>query len=159
MQINEQIKSRRGELGLSEIEVARASGLTIDSYCDIESYPDELLTLVALRNVKMLCSALGINLLDLLGMPCAFCNRSECFEDYQSSRSELIRQYRAREGWSVEELFGRFKRMRWARVEEELETNPDQLENWRLGMILELAEILRIPPQVLLDVRCPKCGR
>jgi transcriptional regulator with XRE-family HTH domain len=159
MKLNEQIKSRREELGLSDVDVARASGLTIDSYCDIESYSSELLTLVPLRNVKQLCTVLGVNLLDLLGVSCAFCEQPVPFQDYQSPRNELVRQHRAREGWSLEELFGRFKRMHWAEVEQELETNPDQLENWRLDMILELAEILRIPPQVLLGVRCPKCSR
>jgi len=159
MELNERVKSRREELGLSDVDVARASGITIDSYCDIEFYPEELLTLVPLRNVKRLCTVLGVSLLDLLGVPCVFCEHLQRFEDYQSPRNELVRRHRLGEGWSLEELFARFKDTQWTNVEEELETKSDQLENWRLDMILELATILRIPPQVLLDVRCPKCGQ
>ena len=74
--INEKIRLRREELDLSDTEVARASRLTIHSYGDIESDADEIRNIVPLYHVKKISEVLRLPLLELFGIPCAFCNKN-----------------------------------------------------------------------------------
>jgi DNA-binding XRE family transcriptional regulator len=46
------IESRRLKLGLSESQIAETIGISLDSYCDIESHADELCRAVELRRIK-----------------------------------------------------------------------------------------------------------
>ena len=146
MDVNETIKSRREELGLSDLEVARASGLTIHSYCDIELYPDELVKLfrwelVPLGAANRLCSELRLNLLDLLDVHCAFCRLKTEFErEYFFARNELIQRQREKHGWSTDEL-GRRVNYRGVEIDE-LETSPIHIENWRIGDVKRLAAVI-----------------
>lgn len=108
MDLSQKIKLRREELELSDVEVARVSGLTIDSYSDIESYPDELYEVVPLGTAKRLSAELQFNLLDLLDLPCAFCKLASKFEgDYSLPPNDLIRHQREKHGLSVDELGNR----------------------------------------------------
>jgi hypothetical protein len=158
MELNEKIKKRSEELGLSDVEVARASGLTIDSYCDIEWYPDELCEVVPLRTVKRLSSELRWNLLDLLEVPCAFCTLAREFEGECSlPPGELIRHEREKRGWSVDDLGNR---VNYRGIEIlELEADPNLIEDWRISDLKRLSEVLEVPLQLLLGVHCANCGR
>lgn len=157
MDLSEKIKSRREELGLSDVEVARASGLTIDSYCDIEWYPDELCEVVPLRAAKRLSSELRWNLLDLLEIPCAFCAPAGKFEvEYSLPPNELIRHQREKHGWSVDDLGNR---VNYRGIEiSELEADPNRIEDWCISDLKRLSEVLEVPLQLLLGVHCANCG-
>jgi len=158
MNLSEKIKSRREELGLSDVELAHACGLTTHSYCDIELYPDELCELVPLRAAKRLSSELRWNLLDLLEIPCAFCAPAGKFEEeYSLPPSELIRHQREKHGWSVDDL-GNQVNYRGIEISE-LEADPNRIEDWRINDLKRLSAVLEIPLQLLLGVRCASCGR
>jgi transcriptional regulator with XRE-family HTH domain len=158
MDINKRIESRRKALGLMEADAARASGLNINSYCDVEMYPDELQEAVALRSVKALCQVLNFDPLELLGIPCAFCDQKKPFtEEYNLPRNELIGRRRNTLGLSTDKLG---ERVNYNAIEiDRLEEDPVYIENWRLRDLYALAAVLQIPLQVLLHVRCTKCGR
>lgn len=157
MDVNEKIALRREELGLSDVEVARATGITIHSYCDIEWYPDELCQVVPLEAVKRLCSKLRLNLLDLLEIPCAFCKLAAKFDEaYSLPSNELIRHRREKHGWSLDELG---ERVNYLGVEiNHLEADPDYIENWRIDDLKQLSKALEVPLQILLGVHCENCG-
>ncbi|MGD0076527.1 MAG: RHS repeat-associated core domain-containing protein [Candidatus Binataceae bacterium] len=105
MELNKRIKAQREALGLSDTDVARALGLTIHTYFDIEEYPDELDMVGDLKMVKRLCSILHFNPAELLELRCAFCNMGERFQDeYALPVNELIRHQREKLGWSLDEL-------------------------------------------------------
>jgi len=40
-----------------------------------------------------------------------------------------------------------------------MESDPEFLESWSVGLVQELAAVLGLPPQVLLGVRCAVCHR
>jgi hypothetical protein len=157
METNEQIKSRRRTLSLSETEVARASEIGIDAYWDIEMYSDELYAVVALRSVKALCRVLRLNILELLSIPCSFCEeKKDRLEEYDLPRNELIRRRREKLGFSTDELG---ERVNYDAVEiVSLESDPDYIEDWRVRDLATLSVALEIPLQVLMHVRCIKCG-
>ncbi len=46
-----------------------------------------------------------------------------------------------------------------AGVVADMEKDPDYLDGWSVELTLSLASVLGVPPQVLLNVRCRKCGR
>lgn len=158
MDVNEKIKSRREQLGLSDVEVARASALTIDSYYDIELYPDELHEVVSLGAAKRLTSRLQLNLLDLLNIPCAFCKLGAVFDaEYSVPRNEIIRRQREKHGWSLDQLGDR---VNYHGIEiKELESDPNYIEEWRIGDLKRLSAALEVPLQIFLGVHCASCGR
>lgn len=141
------------------LSVARAAGITIDSYCDIEWYPDELCQVVPLEAVKRLCSKLRLNLLNLLEIPCAFCKLAAKFDEtYSLPRNELIRRRREKHGWSLDELGERVNYWGWAI--NHLETDPNYIEeNSRIDDLKQLSKALEVPLQTLLGVPCENCGR
>ena len=156
--VNEKIKLRREELKLSDIDVAHIARLSISAYGDIEDDPGEVQSLVALYEVKKICEVLRLPLLDLLSIPCAFCGEGvPHHDDYWFSRSELVQKRRQALGMSVEELGDRVGFEDWEI--ENVEKYTAHLESWDIDHILELCAVLGIPGQVLLDVRCLRCGR
>lgn len=158
MQINEKVKAQRESLGLSKAEVARSSGMGLDNYFDIELYPDELISLVPLRSLKKLCEVLQLNPLALLSVPCAFCEEGRDFEGgYRLPRNELIRRCRTALGLSTDALG---ERVNYNAVEIQLlEADEEYIENWRVNDIRDLSAVLAVPLQILMQVRCQKCGR
>ena len=158
MSVNERIALRRKELGLTDVETARRCGLSISAYDDIERYAEEIFELVPLHSVKRLCDVLQVDFFDLLEIPCAFCEGGKSFvEEYRLPRSEVIRKRREAKGWSADELGDR---VGFYEVEiHKLEQEPGHLESWRLDSIKELATEIEVPLQVLLGVKCRKCGR
>ena len=158
MSVNERIALRRKELGLTDVETARRCGLSISEYDDIERYAEEIFELVPLHSVKRLCDVLQVDFFDLFEIPCAFCEGGKSFvEEYRLPRSEVIRKRREAKGWSADELGDR---VGFYEVEiHKLEQEQGHLESWRLDSIKELAAEIEVPLQVLLGVKCRKCGR
>ena len=67
MKMNVQIRTQRKALGLSEKSVAEYAGLSIHEYADLESYDDELYTVVPIDKLIKLCAKLNLDLAILLG--------------------------------------------------------------------------------------------
>lgn len=158
MEANEKIIDRRKELGLSDVEIAQKAGLSIYEYGDIEQHADEIVAVTELHEVKKLLAVLKMDFLDTLEINCAFCsNTSQYLSEYSLLRNELLRKQRESLGMSREALgesIGFF-----AAEIENLEKNPDHLEAWSMDYIRDLSKVLKLPLQVLLNVKCSKCGR
>jgi hypothetical protein len=157
MDANEIVKSRREQLGLSDVEVALCAGLTIGSYYHVEHYPDEIWDF-DLCAVKKLCAKLQLSLFELAIVHCAFCGSARHFEEtFSLPRNELINHERNKNNWSVDELGDR---VGFYGVEiEHLESDAVHIENWCVSNLKQLSEALDIPLQILLGVRCPACNR
>lgn len=157
MNVNELLRAHRAKLGLTEAEVARRAGLSLDEYRDAEQHEDEMLEVLHLRNVRLLCTALDLDPLDLLGVACAFCAGADAGLVPGGARHEIVHSRRRALGLSQEDLAERvgFE----VGVVADIERDPDYLENWSVELVLSLAHALGVPPQVLLSFRCPKCGR
>lgn len=155
--INEKIKARRLELGLRDVEVARQTRLSIYEYGDIESHAHEVFLVAPLYHVKKLCTALKMDFFMLFEQSCAFCEGGvPHMDDYWMRRSSLVRKKREALGLSAEEL-GDSVGFYGTEIEL-METYTAHLESWVIENIFELATQLQIPPQVFLDIQCPKCG-
>lgn len=142
MKINETIKQARITCGLSDVELAGRLGITIYEYGDIESYDDELTSVVDLHVVRQLCQTLHIDPFELLEIP----KDDSCPLD--KKRNELIISQMKSLGISNEELADTlgFEVV----AIEEMRGDPDFLETWTFDLIKELAEALRLPIQSLL---------
>lgn len=158
MDINKVIKSRRSELGLSERQVADSICIELSSYYDIEGHADEILRGVWLRQIKLLSSTLGLEMFELLSMECAFCDgRTAYLEEYRLPRHELIKVLREKEGLSQYELAERSDY--YEKGIQAMEHDPEELERAFVEDVQDLVAPLKVPLQILLGVKCPKCGR
>ncbi len=155
---NEKIRTRRIELGLNDVITAQQAGLSKMNYFDIELHPDEIYTVTDLWQVKKLVDVLELDFLDLFDIQCTFCNGKEGFlNDYLLPRNEIIQKKRKSLNLSQEELGVRVGFYEIAIIE--MEREPDFLESWSIELINDLANIIKVPLQILLHVKCSKCGR
>jgi transcriptional regulator with XRE-family HTH domain len=155
---NEILKKRRVQMGLSEQDVCLATGLSVHEYADIEDYPTEIIAVTPLEDVKAICRVLALDLLEFLDVRCPFCGRGvSCQDEYLGPRNQLIRTQRERYGLSRRELADRLGFEEFAVAE--MEQKEEFLESWSIDLIEALAKALNLPIQVLLSLRCPKCGR
>jgi DNA-binding XRE family transcriptional regulator len=158
MDINKVIESRRKELGLSEQQVADSIGVNLDSYCDIEWHEYELRKAVELRKIRLLSRTLGLGMFELLSMECAFCDgRTAYLHEYRLPRHELIKILREKEGLSQYELAERSDY--YEEGIQAMERDSDYFERSRVEDVQDLVASLKAPLQILLGVKCPKCGR
>lgn len=158
MNVNEKIKKNREAAGLTVAEAAKLIPLSWNEYFDVELHPDEIFSAVALSKLKKICEIFKVDFLDLFDLKCSFCEENKEFlADYSLPRNELIRKRRMEMGISQEELGDR---VGFYGVEvQNLENTPDHIETWVLENIKELATAINVPLQLLLGVKCNKCGR
>lgn len=155
---NQKIRKRRTELRLSDIVVAEKCGLSIHEYSDVEQHADEIMTAVPLKKVKQICDILSINLLDLLEIQCEYCLGKESYDSEHSlPLNRLISVTRTSMGISKDELADRLGF--FIDAVDEMEEDENYLENWPIDIITNLSNELNLPIQILLGVRCDKCGR
>jgi DNA-binding XRE family transcriptional regulator len=155
--VHEIIKASRVRLGLTEDEVSKRAGISWNEYFDIELNPKEALEVARLGQVKRVCEVLGLDVLDLFDISCAYCGPNTdnpCGE--QGSRSRLISRRRTELGMSVEGLADRIG-FDPAAIRD-MEMDPMYLDRWPVELVLELSGVLDIPPQRLLGVKCMQCG-
>jgi len=106
------IREARLRTGLSDTEVARRLGLTVDSYCDLERYDDEAFSVVSLRDLDALGRILGVQpRLLLLGPEAEGLKRSITeaeitthLADKVSDSGQSIEQFGDAVGWDITEL-------------------------------------------------------
>lgn len=158
MDVNKKIKVRRKELGLSDTEVAYKVGLSIYEYGDVEQHAHEIFRVTELRRVKEICQLLNYDFFELFDMKCFFCEEGKKYlEDYSLLRNELIHKRRMETGLSAEELGDRIGFEGTA--VNEMEKDSEFLEKWPIDYIKDLSDVINVPLQVLLNVKCKKCGR
>ncbi len=157
MRPHERIGARRRERGISETEAAQRSGISFNEYWDIEHQAEEAVEGADLWQVKRVCAALGLDLLELFDIKCAFCEEHQPFrQEYLLPRNDLVRKTREALGITASELGDRLGFFETSISE--METNPEFLESWSINLNLALASELKLPVQMLLGVRCRKCG-
>ncbi|HSN11214.1 MAG TPA: helix-turn-helix domain-containing protein [Propionibacteriaceae bacterium] len=143
MNANDRIRETREAHGLSEAEVARRAGLSTAEYRDIEAYPDEPFRVVQLGKLRSLCAVLGVDPLELFGRPPGTeAPRSE-------ARNELVRARRTALGLSQEQVADRIGFELSAIVD--MENDAAFLDRWPMELVIEMAEILDLPPRVLVE--------
>lgn len=152
------LRNRRVELGLTESDIADHIGLSVMEYHDIESYPDEIYTVVDLEKVKRLFETLGLNFLKTLGIECEFCLGNGVYRSiYTLPRHMIIRQ--SREDLKLSrKVLGDHIAFEEATVDD-MEHNPAFLESWPIDYIRVLSKVLSVPLQILMDVKCSDCGK
>lgn len=158
MEPSETIKKRRLEMGLSQDDVYRATGLSWNEYFDIELHASEALTVAHLGKLKGICQLLELNLLDLAGVQCEFCKLGLSYSAaFLMPRNKQIKQRREERGLSRNELADRlgFHEIAVAEMEEK----ENFLEEWSVQLIQALSRELGIPLQVLFAYPCPTCKR
>lgn len=154
---NQRIALRRREMNLSHDDVAERTGMSFNEYWDLEQHADEAEEVVDLAQLKAVCGVLGLDLLTLFDVACSFCDKRGFKEEYLLQRSDLIRIRRVDLGLSVHELADYVGFEDAAIVD--MEANSAFLETWSINLIRKLADRLGIPLQVLLGVKCGRCGR
>ena len=158
MKVNEKIEKRRIELGLTDTEVARQADMSIYEYGDIEHHSDEIYTLVELKRTKKLCLILHMDIFDLFNMRCAFCEEGDQYLQYYSETRDIIIKKKRKELCLSEEQLGDLIGFE-SKAIIDMEQYKDYLETWPIGFICELSELINIPIQILIAVRCTRCGR
>lgn len=155
---NVYLRGRRLALGLSDVNLANVLDITVESYDDLEGYADELNTVLPVSRARLLATALNTSLLELYGLPCAFCTEDRPYLDfYLLKRNEIIRQARRNLKLSEAELSGRVG-VKVTAIQQ-LEERPDYIEDWVLDDIFPLAKELSLPLQLALGAKCLKCNR
>jgi len=158
LSINEKIKNRRLELGFSDKEVADKLSIPIHSYFDIEAHKDEIFLYPELHHVKKLCDILKMDIFSLLDMTCDFCNGNKNYlTEYSYPRNILINKKRLELGISEESFGDRIGFSKEAVVS--MERDSEYLETWPIDYIKDIADVISVPIQVLLNTKCLKCGR
>jgi transcriptional regulator with XRE-family HTH domain len=66
MRTSARIRALREASGISDIDAARRTGLTIHEYGDLESYDDELESVVSLATVRALAKCFGVSVAKLV---------------------------------------------------------------------------------------------
>jgi DNA-binding XRE family transcriptional regulator len=158
MYVHEKINARRQELGLNDMEVSERIGLSIYEYGDVEQHSDEIFLVTELRYVKKLCKLLNFDFFELFDKRCTFCGKTHHYSDeFILPRNKLIHKKREEMGLSAEALGDQIGFEEW--LINDMEADPDFLEKWPLKYIKNLSNMINIPFQILLSIKCKKCGR
>jgi hypothetical protein len=179
-QIARRFRQRMDELDLyvedveARAQVGNATWDLVESADDIDFHE-----LRELWIIKRVVDALELNLLDMLELKCVFCAQDlEHWRELASlPRNEIIRRRREELGLSMEGLLAKLGWMQWCVERSEpdsrdpdwaeraiaecmaIEDDPDSVEQFSLTGAMHMAEVIEVPPQLLLGVRCPQCGR
>lgn len=153
------IRAARDALGLSDAEVAGRTGLALAEYADLEETPGAVREAVDLRHLKRVCEVLDLDLWTLLGLVCGYCGGkgSPVHDQVRPPRHEQVRGRRQALALSSEALAARLG----VRVDaaDAMARDPNFLDTWPAAFVEDLARLLELPAQALLDVVCPRCWR
>jgi len=86
--VNEIIKRQRMALRAEVGDLAQVIGITVESYLDIEAYPDEVLTVTTVVEFRRLCAALSLDFATLCAELYADYLAAENFDSAQKTPSE-----------------------------------------------------------------------
>jgi hypothetical protein len=166
--------NRIRELGLDTNEVAACADID-RIMVDELAMDDQEVDAWPLGDLKRLVDVLGVDLLELLGVSCAYCERIDagCRTLQALPRNELIRRRREQLGLSKQDVLDQAGWTEWfARVSDQdyghaymreyagIEDEPDSIDELMLYDVQRLNDrVLKLPLHLLLGVKCPKCGR
>jgi DNA-binding XRE family transcriptional regulator len=131
--------------------------MTEPEYWDIEHHEDEGFTVAQLGKIRAIGRVLNLDILSIFGIGCQFCaNDISVLKQLFPPRNELISQRRMSLGLTRNQLGDRigFETV----AVEQMERDPDFLEQLSVELIGELAGVLELPVHALLRVPCLKCG-
>ncbi|WP_306598735.1 hypothetical protein [Geothrix sp. 21YS21S-2] len=143
MKISQAIRDKRLELGFSESEVAKAAGISLDSYWDIENHDEEIYLSVSFEEAAILCRKIELDVLGLIRES----NPLLPFlldTEYEGEAGEnWFHQRRMELGWSLEELndYLGFK----SEFLNELDVSPFAWKSLSISDLIRLCICLKVP--------------
>jgi transcriptional regulator with XRE-family HTH domain len=96
MRIQDILRKRRTELGISDVELSKLTNISIDTIYDLEQMDDDEIYLFNLPELKLFCSVLKINPPDIF--------RSVASDLTDLSLAELIKKRRNEKNLTIEKL-------------------------------------------------------
>ena len=158
MKPNEIISQKRIAMNISEAEFSKSTNITLERLYDIEAYEDEIFNLTDIGDIKKICKALDINIMDLFNISCPFCSNTIRYsEEFTLPLGKLISLRRQQLKMITEELGNCVGYHSLAIVE--IENNSEYLESANYDLISGLAMALNLPLQLILGAKCENCGR
>lgn len=146
LSISKLIKVRRIELGISEITFAEILGISLDSYLDIERYPEEFFTQISLSNAKTICKYVNLKLLDIVEVKFPELKEINSVTESIPIR-DLFKQRRSELGLTTETLADMIGYNEVAVLEVESEENG--IDSLAIDDVVGLLTILGIPPSLV----------
>lgn len=107
------IRQLRLAVGRSEKEMAESIGINLPSYYDLESYDEEVIDCLSLKELKQMCEVLKIAPVDLLSDAAknnsrlnhlSFTEFTEMVKKHIESKGITVSEFEDRVGWEIEEL-------------------------------------------------------
>ena len=132
-------------MGLSDTDIVEKTNISICEFGDIEAYPDELVTVTFLKEVKELCVILKFDVFELFGISSHYPLKNEGETnhiDHTLPRHKLIKKKREELGLSQEELGDNLGF--YTIAIEEMEKDEEFLERWTMELIIKLAKELKL---------------
>jgi transcriptional regulator with XRE-family HTH domain len=149
MKPHDRIRVARDRLGLSVNDVALKAGVEIPAYRDVEIYEDEAFSVVPLGDLRSICRVLELDLLAMFEVADLADGSNGLAGDLvHLRRNELIQRRRTELGLTREQL-GDLIGFETIAVEQ-MEQEPDFIEQWPLELIETLAAALSVSPRVLI---------
>jgi len=142
MKINQRIKTRRQELGMSIEDMALSAKLSIAQCIDVEAYEDEFVSTLTLMEAKRLCEAIKLDIADVLGL-------DKRHDFVISGKSNFIHDNRVRLGISVGDFADHIGFDEC--VVSEMEGDDSYLDQWPVELIVKVANLLKMPPLALIE--------
>jgi hypothetical protein len=167
------LAERADELGIDDRQLAAQADVDPRRAADALANDIDLEAILSVAEVKRMVRVLDLDFLTVFGIPCAFCPEKDgrLMELRALPRNELIARRRQELGLSYEDLlaklgiidwFHKHADSPWAQKRMQLwramEDGPDSLDDLSLDQIRLLNKVLLVPTQLLLDVRCSRCG-
>ena len=169
VEVGPKLLQREKELGFDDYELAERAGTDLVATMEIVNAENVHVEIIYPMSVqKKIYDALGLNLLDLFEVQCAYCRGDEgvWHELAALPRDEMIRSRREQLGLSLGDISGRW--LVYAGVPlsraffdliESIEDGPNSVDDLAFIDVINLAEILQVPPQLLLGVTCSQCEK
>jgi len=138
--INEKLKNQRILLNLSTNDIADNCKFTIHEYSDIESYIDEIITVVHIKDIRCLCKLLKLNIFFELG----YMNNKEqdVSKPLNNNRCELVKEKRLKLNMNNDKLGDLIGFEIY--IIDQLEADSNFIESWSLELVNNLANELNM---------------
>ena len=149
---NEIVRRAREGLGLSEEQAAARAGLTIHEYGDVELHADEFYSALSLAAVRRICSALNIDLPELLAAEQLLTSRAAGGASARGGvpRHQLIRDYRIARSASIGDVASAIGFQESA--VELGESREDYLESLPIRVLIDWARFLGVDARAMLGL-------
>jgi hypothetical protein len=166
------LAARADELGLDDRRLAALAQVDPGHAYDALKNDIDLEAVLPVGEVKRILDVLELDFLEVFGIPCGFCRRTDDrFAELRSiPRDELVAKRREQLGLSRDGLLTKLGVTKWfdensertwaqnrMRLWRAIEDRPESLDDLSLDQVRLLNKVLVVPLQLLLGVHCPKC--